>query len=228
MAELSDPQSGVIVPAGRIVGLVADDPTETALIADRIARFDDATEGAVYWGGVATRRMPITGLRERIVVADSEPFFFTGTLREQLDPNGHEDDAGIARAVHAAGADDVLDALPEGLDTAVTERARRFSGGQRQRLGIARAFLTDASLLVLVNPTGAVDAHTEGRIAGRLRDVRGGRSTLLLTSSPLLLAAADEVHVVSDGRVVESGSHSELLEHSAAYRAIVRREEGIA
>jgi len=228
VAELHDPESGVRVPAGRIIGLVADDPAETALIADRIARFDDATEGAVYWGGVATRRIPIAGLRERIVVADSEPFFFTGTLREQLDPSGRQDDAGIARAVHAAGADDVLDALPEGLDTAVTERARRFSGGQRQRLGIARAFLTDASLLVLVNPTGAVDAHTEGRIAGKLRDVRGGRSTLLLTSSPLLLAAADEVHVVRDGRVVESGSHSDLLEHSDAYRAIVRREEGIA
>ncbi|HTE60111.1 MAG TPA: ABC transporter ATP-binding protein, partial [Solirubrobacteraceae bacterium] len=224
---IEDEASGVRVDPGRIVGLVGGNPREVADIAERIARFDDATDAAVRWGGIPTRRIAIDELRSRIVLADSEPFFFTGTLRDQLDSRGAHDDARIAQAVHEVAAADVLDALPDGLDTAVTERARTFSGGQRQRLGIARALLTDADLLVLVNPTGAVDTHTEARIASRLRAARAGRSTLVLTSSPLLLAVTDEVQLVRGGRVVETGTHAALMESSAGYRAIVQRDEGI-
>jgi ABC-type multidrug transport system fused ATPase/permease subunit len=107
----------------------------------------------------------------------------------------------------------------------VEERGRSFSGGQRQRLALARALLTQVDLLILVEPTSAVDTHTEGRIAARLRDVRAGRTTLIATTSPLMLEKMDLVFVVVGERVVETGTHRELLASSSTYRRIVLREE---
>ena len=99
----------------------------------------------------------------------------------------------LARAVDTASADDILQALPEGLDALVTERGRSFSGGQRQRLVLVRALTADPEILVLVEPTSAVDAHTEARIAARLRQHRAGRTTVVTSTSPLMLDAVDEV-----------------------------------
>ena len=115
-------------------------------------------------------------------------------------------------AIHTASAEDILEALPEGLDTIVTERGRSFSGGQRQRLVLARALAADPEVLVLVEPTSAVDAHTEARIAARLRAHRAGRTTVVTTVSPLLLDAVDEVAFLVDGRVVATGTHADLLD----------------
>ena len=116
-------------------------------------------------------------------------------LREELDPSGAHDDAALLEALSVASGEDVLEALPAGLDSEVEERGRSFSGGQRQRLALARALLTDAETLVLVEPTSAVDAHTESRIAGRLAQARRGRTTVVMTASPLLLDHADDVAV---------------------------------
>ena len=106
----------------------------------------------------------------------------------------------------------------------VAERGRSFSGGQRQRLVLARALAADPEILVLVEPTSAVDAHTEARIAARLRRHRAGRTTVVTTSSPLMLDAADVVAFVHEGRVVATGTHAELLESHAGYRRVVTRE----
>jgi ABC-type multidrug transport system fused ATPase/permease subunit len=105
------------------------------------------------------------------------------------------------------------------------ERGRSLSGGQRQRLVLARALLSDAEILVLVDPTSAVDAHTEARIARRLREARRGRTTVILTTSPLVLDQADRVVFLEAGRAVATGTHRELLRTSAAYRYAVTREE---
>jgi ABC-type multidrug transport system fused ATPase/permease subunit len=121
----------------------------------------------------------------------------------------------------------VLTTLPDGLGTLLGQRAREVSGGQRQRRGLARALLADPDLLVLVSPTSAVDSHTESRIAERLRTARAGRTTVVVTSSPLLLSAADRVVLLRGGRVAAAGVHGELLEHDAGYRDIVGREEGL-
>jgi ABC-type multidrug transport system fused ATPase/permease subunit len=117
----------------------------------------------------------------------------------------------------------VLDAASDGLATIIEERGRSFSGGQRQRLTLARALLLDPEFLILVEPTSAVDTHTEGRIARELRDVRVGRTTLIATSSPLLLEKVDEVIVVRAGRVVAQGSHEQLLLTNAWYRQLIVR-----
>jgi len=108
----------------------------------------------------------------------------------------------------------------------VEERGRSYSGGQRQRLALTRALLADPEVLVLVEPTSAVDAHTEARIASRLARARAGRTTVVTTASPLLLGEADEVVFLEGGRVTASGTHHELLTSHAAYRDVVIRGEG--
>jgi ABC-type multidrug transport system fused ATPase/permease subunit len=117
--------------------------------------------------------------------------------------------------------------LPEGLDAYVDERGRSFSGGQRQRLVLARALLSDAELLVLVEPTSAVDAHTEARIARRLREARAGKTTVIITASPLMLDQTDHVFYVEDGKVVAEGTHRELLRTSPEYKWTVTRGEDL-
>ena len=133
--------------------------------------------------------------------------------------------ARLAQALHAASAEDVVAALPAGLDTMVAERGREFSGGQQQRLRLARALLADPPVLVLVEPTSAVDAHTEARIADRLAAARTGRTTVVCTTSPLVLDRADHVLYVEAGRVAAQGTHRELLDTSSPYAATVTREE---
>ena len=136
-------------------------------------------------GDVRLAHLPVETVRRRIVVSEADPVLFSGTLRRGLDPWGRaEDDDAIHSAVAIANAEDVIEALPDGLDTTIDERGRSFSGGQRQRLVLARALLSDAEVLVLVEPTSAVDAHTEARIAKRLRVARVGRTTVIVTTQP--------------------------------------------
>jgi ABC-type multidrug transport system fused ATPase/permease subunit len=170
--------------------------------------------------------LPLATVRRRIVVSEADPVLFAGTLRHELDPWGRASgDADILRAVSVANAEDILEALPEGLEAPVEERGRSFSGGQRQRLVLARALLSGAEVLVLVEPTSAVDAHTEARIAGRLRAAREGQTTVVVTTSPLVLDRADRVVLLRDGRVAADGRHRALLRDDAAYREIVTRGE---
>jgi len=159
------------------------------------------------------------------VVSEVEPRLFSGPLRDELTPRGDVADEGILVALDAASATDLLVQLENGLDTWVEERGRSFSGGQRQRLSLTRAFLTNADVLILIEPTSAVDTHTEHRIARRLRTTREGRTTVIATSSPLLLEETDLVYLIADGIVIASGSHAELLATTPAYQRIVLRSD---
>ena len=176
-------------------------------------------------GDVPIAELPTDVLRRRIVVSEADPHLFSGRLGTELDPWKRATDEEILDAVSVANAEDVLDALPEHLDAEVDERGRSFSGGQRQRLVLVRALLSQAETLVLVEPTSAVDAHTEARIARRLHDTRAGKTTVVVTTSPLLLDQADTVVYVEEGRVVVEGGHRELLRDNAAYRETVTRGE---
>jgi ABC-type multidrug transport system fused ATPase/permease subunit len=221
-AVLEDPRSGLRVVPGELVCLVAASPDESAAVAERLGGFG---EGSLL-GGVRLADLPTRVVRRRIVVSEADPVLFAGALRHELDPWGRASgDAEILAAIHVASAEDVLDALPDGLDAAVEERGRSFSGGQRQRLVLARALLSGAETLVLIEPTSAVDAHTEARIAERLRDARAGRTTVVVTTSPLVLDRADRVVLLAGGRVAADGRHRELLRSNAAYRDIVTRGE---
>ncbi|MEP7739991.1 ABC transporter ATP-binding protein [Nocardioides sp. 31GB23] len=220
-SDLVDERSGLRVPGGRLVAVVSEQPDESAALADRIGLCDADHDAGVRLGGVPLVALSREEVRRRVVVSHTGSVLFSGRLGERLDVSGHGD---VERALLTASAQDVLDALPERLDTLVAERGRSFSGGQRQRLVLARALALDPEVLVLVEPTSAVDAHTEARIAQRLRPHRDGRTTVVTSSSPLVLAAVDEVAFLVDGRVVATGTHAELLERSADYRHVVTRE----
>jgi ABC-type multidrug transport system fused ATPase/permease subunit len=179
----------------------------------------------VRLGGVPLAELPVDAVRRRIVVSEADPLLFSGALRRELDPWARAADEEILAAVSVASAGDVVEALPGGLDALVDERGRSFSGGQRQRLVLARALLSRAETLVLVEPTSAVDAHTEARIAARLRAARAGRTTVVVTTSPLVLDHADRVVLIERGRVVAQGTHRELLRSSERYRDTVTRGE---
>ena len=219
-ADLVDVPSGLRVPHGELVGLVSDRAEETAALADRLGRY---TEGDVRWGDVPLSALPRDAIRRRIVVSDAGSTLFSGLLREQLDIRGRGRDA-VDAALSAASAHDILEAVPGGLDAVVAERGRTFSGGQRQRLVLARALAADPEVLVLVEPTSAVDAHTEARIADRLCAHRAGRTTVVTTTSPLLLDRVDRVAFVQDGVVRAFAPHRELMRDVPAYRAVVTRE----
>jgi len=219
-AELVDVATGVRVEPGLLTALVSDEPDETAAVADRLGRYDD---GEVRWGDVPLSGLPRDVVRRRVVVSDTGGTLFSGPLGEQLDVHGRGPEAVLA-ALRTASAEDVLDALPEGLDTVVSERGRSFSGGQRQRLVLARALAADPEVLVLVEPTSAVDAHTEARVADRLHEHRAGRTTVVTTTSPLLLDRVDRVLFLRAGKVVASGRHRDLLRDDRDYRAVVTRE----
>ena len=163
---LADPRSGLVIRPGELLCLVSAEPAETRR-ARRPARPLRRRGRRRCSATSAWPTLPVETVRRRIVVSEADPVLFAGTLRTELDPLGRSNgqDDRILEAIGVANAEDILDALPEGLDAEVEERGRSFSGGQRQRLVLARALLTDAEMLVLVEPTSAVDAHTEARIA---------------------------------------------------------------
>ena len=224
--ELHDPESGATVPAGKFTALASAKPEDATEIVDRLGRYADSDATA---GGVQLRRMRTRAVREAILVSDNDARLFSGDLRVELDPWAGTDraatDERIVEALVAASATDIVDALPDGLDAVVAERGREFSGGQQQRLRLARALLAGTPMLLLVEPTSAVDAHTEARIAARLGPYRQGRTTLVASTSPLVLDRADHVLYVEDGKVIAEGTHRELLHDEPRYRATVTRGE---
>ncbi|MEL4503455.1 ABC transporter ATP-binding protein [Luteococcus sp. H138] len=187
---------------------------------------DEATAEA-RWGvsfdGVDLSRVSLDELRSRVLVADANAQVFAGTLQQLVDPHGRATREQAEAALRTANAEDVYDALPGGWQGVLDERGRGLSGGQRQRLVLARALLADPEVLVLVDPTSAVDAHTEARIAARLAEHRRGRTTIVTTVSPLLLHHADDVVLLIDGKAAARGSHADLLAGNAAYRDVVAR-----
>jgi ABC-type multidrug transport system fused ATPase/permease subunit len=221
---IEDRVSGVTLRRGQLVAFVTETPAEASMLADRLGRFVSDVAG-VTLNGTPLGLFSVADTRRNIVVSEIEPRLFSGELRYELVPHGDISDGNIMPALEATSSLDILDALEDGLDTLVEERGRSFSGGQRQRLSLARAILTNAEVLILVEPTSAVDTHTEGRIAARLREVRGAHSTLVATTSPLMLEKMDVVYVVVGGRAIEHGTHDELVATSSTYRQIVLRED---
>ncbi|MEP7023316.1 MAG: ATP-binding cassette domain-containing protein, partial [Actinomycetota bacterium] len=171
--------------------------------------------------------LEVDAVRRGILVGQGDAHLFAGRLDDALDggTQGAGRDAALARALHAASAEDVLDSVPGGLRGQLAARGQSLSGGQAQRLRLARALLADPEVLILIEPTSAVDAHTEARIARRLRAARRDRATVVITTSPLLLDAADRVAFLQDGRVAADGTHRDLLTSAPAYADAVTRGE---
>jgi ABC-type multidrug transport system fused ATPase/permease subunit len=226
-ASLHDPQSGITARPGEFLGIAADSADEAAALADRLGRYGLAGGPGAELGGTPLADLPAGVVRSRILVAPATAHLFGGQLAQTLAdaaPGGCDEPA-VQAALQVASAADVLDSLPGGIHGQLPPRGSSLSGGQAQRVRLARALLAEPEILVLVEPTSAVDAHTEARIARGLKAHRAGRTTIVLTTSPLLLDAADRVVHLSGGRMAAQGSHHELLAASADYADAVTRGE---
>jgi ABC-type bacteriocin/lantibiotic exporter with double-glycine peptidase domain len=177
----------------------------------------------VTYGGVDLSRVPLEEVRRTVLVSDTGSQLFAGSLQDAVDPHGVLTREQAEQALRVAGAEDVYDALPGGWAGQIDERGRGLSGGQRQRVVLARALAVDPEVLVLVEPTSAVDAHTETRIAERVAAHRRSRTTVVTTVSPLWLHHADRVVLLVAGRVAAQGHHEELLADEPRYREVVLR-----
>ncbi|BFV59638.1 ABC transporter ATP-binding protein [Kitasatospora sp. CMC57] len=217
---LHDAETGVELAPGRLTAIASARPAESAAVVDRLGRYHAS---AATWGGVPLAEIPLTEVRERIVVADNEADLFSGPLRAVVGGRSEHTGSAVAQALRDAAAEDIVQALPEGLDTPVQAQGSNLSGGQRQRLRMVRALLADPEVLLLVEPTSAVDAHTEAAMAAGLRRARAGRTTGLTSTSPVLLEQADTVCYLVDGRLAAAGPHRALLASEPGYRALVAR-----
>jgi ABC-type multidrug transport system fused ATPase/permease subunit len=195
---------------------------ERAQLAERDRRLAGQKWG-VSLGTVDLADVPIDQVRERIVVSDTAGQVFAGTLQSVIDPHGRLSLAEAETTLRAAAAEDVFEGLQGGWQGRIDERGRGLSGGQRQRVVLARALGLDPQVLILVDPTSAVDAHTEALIAERLVAHRRGKTTIVTTVSPLLLHQADRVAFLFNRRITAYGTHEELLQTNPDYRRTVAR-----
>ncbi|MFF8586769.1 ABC transporter transmembrane domain-containing protein [Streptomyces althioticus] len=228
--DLYDPETGLCASSGLLTAVVCGDPDAAGRLAERLGGHAAEEGTSALLGGVPLDELPLDSARTAVLVQDKDPVLLSGTLRELLDvPASGAMNPGAA--LEAAQCQDVLAALVQGsldaedpMDARITERGRSLSGGQRQRLALARSLVTDPEVLVLDEPTSAVDSHTEARIAEGVRGLRSGRTTVVFTSSPLLLDRADRVVFLHEGTVVAVGGHRELVRTEPRYRAVVTRE----
>ncbi|MER6560830.1 ABC transporter ATP-binding protein [Streptomyces sp. NPDC001027] len=208
------------VAAGETVGVVSTDPADAAALLRCLGRRCDPEAGSVELDGTDLTAMDLTQLRAALLVAEHDADLFEGTLLENVTAAAPPD-APVAAVLTASAADDIVRTLPDGSATPVTARGRSLSGGQRQRVALARALAADAPVLVLHEPTTAVDAVTEVRIAAGIREIRAGRTTVLVTNSAALLAVTDRVVLLDGGRLTASGGHEQLARACAPYRTAV-------
>ncbi|MGH3930690.1 MAG: ABC transporter ATP-binding protein, partial [Pseudonocardiaceae bacterium] len=210
------------VAAGEMVGVVAAAAAATALL-ECLGRDADPVAGSVELDGVALSEVDPADVRGAILVAAHDADLFEGSLIDNVTAavTGEAGPAGVERALSAAAIDEVAQSLPHGVDTVLSERGRSLSGGQRQRVALARALVTNPPVLLVHDPTTAVDTVTEVRIAVEIRDVRRGRTTIMVTSSPALLAVTDRVVVLEGGIVTVEGKHTDLVHEHESYRAAV-------
>jgi ABC-type multidrug transport system fused ATPase/permease subunit len=212
------------VEPGRTVAIVGPTGSGKTTLVMLIPRLYDVTEGAVLVDGVDVRSVDPASLRREVAIVSDDAFLFSAPLRENIAyarPEAGDDE--VVAAAGRAGLADLLDDLPDGLDTLVGERGLTLSGGQRQRVAIARALLAEPRILILDDATSSVDATTESQIKAALAEVMKGRTTFVIAHRLSTIALADEVVVLEDGRVAARGTHEELLDESPLYREIAEK-----
>ncbi|MGW8381070.1 ABC transporter ATP-binding protein [Streptomyces sp. ODS28] len=217
------------IPAGQTVAFVGETGAGKSTLVKLVARYYDPTEGAVRVDGEDLRELDLPGYRHRLGVVPQEPYLFPGTVRDAI-AYGRADatDAEVEAAARAVGAHDMIAALSGGYLHPVAERGRNLSAGQRQLIALARAELVDPDVLLLDEATAALDLATESLVNEATEQLSGTRTTLVVAHRLTTAARADRVVVLDHGRVVEDGTHAELLEREGTYARLWRTFTGEA
>jgi ATP-binding cassette subfamily B protein len=215
------------VEAGQTVALVGPSGAGKTSLVGLIARLYDPSEGAVLVDGIDIREVDVGSLRSEVAFVSDDSFLFTASVAENIAyarPRASLEE--IEAAARRAQADGFIGELPDGYETRIGERGLTVSGGQRQRIAIARALLADPRILILDDATSSVDANTESAIKSGLQEVMEGRTTFVIAHRLSTVSLADEVVVMDGGRIVDRGTHTELLAGCSFYREIA--EHGLA
>lgn len=213
------------VAPGETVALVGPSGGGKSTILSLLPRFYDVTAGAVTVNGRDIRELRLHDLRSKIALVTQEPFLFDDTLAANIAygrPGATAEQ--IADAARAAAAHDFITALPEGYQTRAGEAGLRLSGGQRQRIAIARAFLKDAPILLLDEATSALDTESEALVQAALERLMQGRATLMIAHRLSTVRNADRIHVIEAGRVVETGTHAQLVKLGGLYSRLAKQQ----
>ncbi|MCD9624487.1 ABC transporter ATP-binding protein [Rhabdothermincola salaria] len=211
----------LVIPAGQTVALVGETGAGKSTVVKLVARFYDPTEGRVTVDGIDLRDIDLGAFRRQLGIVPQEAFLFTGTVRDNIAYGRPEaTDAEVEAAARAVGAHEFVATLPEGYLTAVSERGRSLSSGQRQLIALARARLVDPAILLLDEATSQLDLATEGRVQRAMDAAAQGRTTLMVAHRLPTARRADRIVVVDDGRVVEDGTHDELVAAGGAYASL--------
>jgi ATP-binding cassette, subfamily B, bacterial len=216
------------VPAGTKLALVGETGSGKTTVGYLAARLYDPEEGSVRLDGVDLRELRFGSLTDTIGVVSQETYLFHASVRENLRfARSEASDEEIEAAARAAQIHDTIAALPDGYDTVVGERGFRFSGGERQRIAIARTILRNPPVLVLDEATSALDVQTEAAVGEALEELASGRTTIVIAHRLSTVRDADQIAVLDGGLVVERGTHEELLAAGGRYAELVARVDGI-
>lgn len=211
------------VPAGSVIALVGPSGAGKSTLVDLVARFYDPTSGSIRIDGQDLRRLQIHSLRSQLGIVAQDTVLFHDTVRANIAyALSNVTDEAIERAARAANAHEFIEQLPEGYNTVLGERATRLSGGQRQRLAIARAILRDPPILILDEATSALDSESERLVQDAMEKLLRGRTVFVIAHRLSTIRNADQIVVLQAGRIVQRGSHDELLAEGGLYRHLYR------
>jgi ATP-binding cassette subfamily B protein/subfamily B ATP-binding cassette protein MsbA len=215
----------VVVPGGSVVALVGRSGAGKTTVTDLVARFHDPTRGAILLNGVDIRDFRVKTYRKLLAIVQQDVFLFDGSARDNI-AYGRTDatDAEVEDAARRANAHEFIEKLPDGYGTYVGERGVKLSGGQQQRLAIARAILAAPEILILDEATSNLDTESEQLIQASMASLLAGRTTFVIAHRLSTIRRADVILLMEDGRVVERGTHDELMAARGAYHGMVRRQ----
>jgi ATP-binding cassette subfamily B protein len=215
------------VPAGATVGIVGATGSGKSTLVKLLLRLYEVEEGDILLDGVSLKQLRLDDLRQAIGLVSQDSFLFHGTVRENIAYGSwHAGDDAVKRAARLAEAHDFIVGLPHGYDTVVGERGQKLSGGQRQRIALARAILKDAPILVLDEATSAVDNETEAAIQRSIDHLAHERTTIAIAHRLSTVRNADTIYVLAEGRVVESGTHDDLVDAGGVYAGLWQVQTG--
>ena len=213
------------IPAGKTLALVGPSGAGKTSLAQLLMRFWDPEKGSITLNGIELRDYKLEHLRSQVALVAQETYLFNNSLRENIlvaKPDATESE--FSGAVKLSALSEVIESLPDGMDTIVGERGARLSGGQRQRVAIARAFLKDAPLLILDEATSHLDALSEQTVHKALNLLKTDRTTIIIAHRLSTIRDADRIIVLHEGRMAETGTHKELLKKNGLYRQLVSKQ----